>query len=168
MYPLEDWLTLPRGYRFGDPTFYNTKHVGVDILIDENTPIYAHMPGEVVVARGRQGGLTIHFTTSHGVFRYMHLNKFGKAGKVEVGEVIGYTGNTGEFTTGPHLHSDYTKDGEFTDVEEYFVNFHKMEKWEEKALKWAKENKVIEYPDQAPFTPKQTAWLAEVFRKKKA
>ena len=37
---------------------------------------------------------------------YAHLNRIDvKAGdKIKVGQTIGQTGNTGEMTTGPHLH----------------------------------------------------------------
>ena len=38
---------------------------------------------------------------------------------VETGEIIAFTGNTGELTTGPHLHFELWFQGEAVDPESY-------------------------------------------------
>jgi murein DD-endopeptidase MepM/ murein hydrolase activator NlpD len=134
MYPLKEWQTLPRGYKHGDDTFYGSKHLGVDIIVDEGTPVYAHMNGTVATSNGKQGGFTAHFLTSDGTFRYMHLSEFGKKGQVNKGDIIGYTGNTGELTTAPHLHADQNVNDEYVDIEEYFLSINKMYTGQE--LEW--------------------------------
>lgn len=84
-------------------------HHGVDFRARTGTPIYATGDGEVTQAR-RWGTYGNFLEIDHGFgfeTRYGHLSKYAegiKSGaKVERGEIIGYTGDTG-VTTGPHLH----------------------------------------------------------------
>ena len=94
-------------------------HEGIDIRAAEGTPIYAIADGIVMKAapdsKGVEngGGHMIFVDFGDGVEgRYMHLSSYGvKAGdKVKAGQVIGFTGNTGDSST-PHLHFEYLIDG---------------------------------------------------------
>lgn len=94
-------------------------HEGIDIRAAEGTPIYAIADGIVIKAapdsKGVEngGGHMIFVDFGDGVEgRYMHLSSYGvKAGdKVKAGQVIGFTGNTGDSST-PHLHFEYLIDG---------------------------------------------------------
>ena len=106
-YPLSNWNTTRKGYRFGSKTFYSSFHLGVDHITRAGTKIYAPTNGYVKTLYGKQGGNTIHFTNER-LIRFMHLSKFGKKGRVKEGDVIGYVGNTG-LSTGSHLHTDVSK-----------------------------------------------------------
>lgn len=90
-------------------------HEGIDIRAKEGTPIFAIADGIVTKAapdsKGVEngGGHMIFINFGDGVEgRYMHLEAYGvKLGdKVKAGQVIGFTGNTGDSTT-PHLHFEY-------------------------------------------------------------
>lgn len=106
-YPLQNWNGLRRGYVFGQKTYYNNFHLGVDLICPSGTPIYAPTNGYAKGVYGKQGGNTIHFTNER-LIRFMHLSGFGKTGYVKEGEIIGYTGNTGMSST-PHVHIDVSK-----------------------------------------------------------
>ena len=40
---------------------------------------------------------------------------------VQAGEAIALVGNSGQLTTGPHLHFEYSVEGKFKDPTEYFA-----------------------------------------------
>lgn len=91
------------------------EHEGIDIRVDEGTPIFAIADGVITKAapdsKGVEngGGKMIFLDCGNGVEgRYMHLSMYGvKAGDyVKAGQVIGFSGNTGDSTT-PHLHFEY-------------------------------------------------------------
>ncbi len=90
-------------------------HQGIDVRAVENTPVFAIADGVVTKAapdsKGVEqgGGHMIFVDYGNGVeARYMHLNAYGvRAGDcVRAGDVIGFTGNTGDSST-PHLHFEY-------------------------------------------------------------
>lgn len=94
-------------------------HEGVDIRAAEGTPIFAIEDGIIIKAApdskgvNAGGGHMIIASFENGVEgRYMHLSSYGvKAGdRVRAGQVIGFTGNSGESTT-PHLHFEYRVNG---------------------------------------------------------
>ncbi|MBV67902.1 MAG: peptidase M23 [Candidatus Marinimicrobia bacterium] len=99
------------------------KHYGVDIAMPENSPVHSISEGIVVFSE---------WTTETGyVIIVEHLNGLTSIYKhnasiiklqgdtVETGEIIGFTGNTGELTTGPHLHFELWFQGEPVDPESY-------------------------------------------------
>lgn len=101
------------GYTFGEWTFYNSRHLGVDYKASTGTPLFAPFNGVVTwEGYGTQGGNTIHFKPDNQniVIRFMHLLEF-KVGQVRVseGELIALCGNTGSASTGSHLHLDISK-----------------------------------------------------------
>lgn len=94
-------------------------HAGIDIRAAEGTPIYAAADGVVTKAapdsKGveKGGGHMIFVDFGMGAEgRYMHLSRYGVqvGDKVKAGQVIGFTGNTGDSTT-PHLHFEYLING---------------------------------------------------------
>ena len=94
-------------------------HAGIDIRAAEGTPIYAAADGVVTKAapdsKGveKGGGHMIFVDFGMGAEgRYMHLSRYGvRVGdQVKAGQVIGFTGNTGDSTT-PHLHFEYLING---------------------------------------------------------
>ena len=106
----KDYITSWFGYRtdpFGGG--YTTYHSGVDIGAACNTPIFAVLPGTVVIsADGWNGGCGNYTVIYHGgnlYTEYMHQNaRAVSVGQtVDQGEVIGYVGTTGS-STGYHLH----------------------------------------------------------------
>lgn len=100
----------PIGYRYGDDTFYGTKHLGEDILCPTGTKIYAPFDGEITTATfGADGGYTTIFYSPERNLsvRFLHLSKqLAMSGsKVKEGDLIALSGNTGLSTT-PHIHYD--------------------------------------------------------------
>jgi murein DD-endopeptidase MepM/ murein hydrolase activator NlpD len=96
-----------------NPAFYNTigltGHNGWDFGIKIGTPVYACHDGVVFLAAVMSdGALQVEIDTIDGNYRtfYAHLSemKVNNGQKVKKGELIGLSGNTGRYTTGPHLH----------------------------------------------------------------
>lgn len=88
-------------------------HNGVDFGLNSGTPVYAPLSGKVVALgsmtkNGRWYGYGRWIAIDHGnglTTLYGHLSKqeVKKGEKVDAGERIGLSGNTG-YSTGPHLH----------------------------------------------------------------
>lgn len=104
-----------RSYNGGPATEY---HAGLDLGIDEGTPIVAANSGRVVFA----GALTVRgncVIIDHGwglYSGYYHMSAIqAEAGQqVSQGEVIGLVGSTG-MSTGPHLHWSVWLNGDAID-----------------------------------------------------
>lgn len=90
-------------------------HNGIDIITDVGTNVYAPGAGIVDFIGNRSGfGLTLEIDHGFGYRTiYAHLSsvkvKLGQ--KVNRGEIIAKTGNSGFLTTGPHLHYEVRHDG---------------------------------------------------------
>jgi murein DD-endopeptidase MepM/ murein hydrolase activator NlpD len=99
------------------------KHFGVDIVGHENEPVKATMDGTVILATwSSETGHTITIQhNNHIVSVYKHnsmlLKKVGNA--VKAGEPIAIIGNSGEHTTGPHLHFELWYNGKAIDPQDY-------------------------------------------------
>jgi murein DD-endopeptidase MepM/ murein hydrolase activator NlpD len=111
-------LTSPFGMRTHPVTGIRKFHAGQDIGAEQGTPILAS-DGGVVVSAQPMGGYGNFIIIEHdGGYRtrYGHLSSYNvKAGQqVNQGDVIGTVGSTG-LSTGPHLHFEIQKDGEFVD-----------------------------------------------------
>jgi LysM repeat protein len=81
-------------------------HEGNDLFVGKGAPVLAPVSGTVEFTTGTIGGLSFRLVGSDGiVYIGTHMDKFGKDGKVQAGDVIGYVGNTGNASgTRPHLH----------------------------------------------------------------
>ncbi|MEN9741071.1 MAG: hypothetical protein RIR66_27 [Actinomycetota bacterium] len=90
-------------------------HTGLDFDVPIGTPVYAAASG-VVIEAGYEGSYGYRIVIENGdgfQTTYNHMSKlFVGVGAVTAGTNIGLTGSTGN-TTGPHLHFEVLKDGEF-------------------------------------------------------
>jgi murein DD-endopeptidase MepM/ murein hydrolase activator NlpD len=92
---------------FGAPRVGHT-HQGNDIGGNMNADIVAPFDGNAVASSDSLGGLTVRVYGKDGYVYNAHLNKYGKTGRVDAGEVIGYVGATGNAVgTSPHNHFEW-------------------------------------------------------------
>jgi murein DD-endopeptidase MepM/ murein hydrolase activator NlpD len=88
--------------------FKKEEHLGVDVVTDKNESIKACLSGTVLYAGyTRKDGYIIILDHGNGYSSiYKHARKaLKKTGdRVQLGDPIGIVGNTGENSTGPHLH----------------------------------------------------------------
>ncbi len=89
----------------GYPTSFNGgRHYGIDYGTPSGTVLTAPTSG-VVKAQSNHGGGTVGRLLSGKVAQYfLHLSDILKTGRVKQGEKFAKTGNSGAWTTGPHLH----------------------------------------------------------------
>lgn len=91
------------------------KHYAVDIVVAKDSPIKAAADGTVIFAEWTvETGFVVIIEHSEGLLSvYKHNASITKSqgDLVKAGEVIATAGNTGEFTTGPHLHFELWSDG---------------------------------------------------------
>ncbi|GAA4280219.1 M23 family metallopeptidase [Gaetbulibacter aestuarii] len=92
-----------------------TKHYAVDIAVAKDTPVKAVADGVVVFAGWTAStGYVIILEHSYGLISvYKHNSSLSKAqgDLVKSGEVIASAGDSGELSTGPHLHFELWNDG---------------------------------------------------------
>jgi murein DD-endopeptidase MepM/ murein hydrolase activator NlpD len=102
------------------------KHYAVDVAATTGTPIKAAADGTVVFASWSvETGYTMLIEHAYGLITvYKHAGSLLKEQNDQVlaGEVIASVGNTGELTTGPHLHFEIWSDGYPLDPTN-FINF---------------------------------------------
>ncbi|WP_159018798.1 M23 family metallopeptidase [Algibacter sp. L3A6] len=91
------------------------KHYAVDIVVAKDTPIKATADGIVIFAEWTAStGYVAIIEHSYGLISvYKHNASLTKAqgDLVKAGEVIATAGNTGDLSTGPHLHFELWNDG---------------------------------------------------------
>ena len=87
---------------------YVKQHYGVDIVLKERTPIKAVYDGIVLFSEWtlNYGYTVVIFHKNELISTYKHNEsvKVKTGDFVQTGEVIALSGNTGELTSGPHLH----------------------------------------------------------------
>jgi len=90
-------------------------HTGLDFRVKTGTPVVAAANGTIISASW-EGSYGYRIQIDHGsgyTSTYNHLSKIVySSGEVAAGQEIGRSGTSGN-TTGPHLHFEVTKDGEF-------------------------------------------------------
>ena len=95
------------------------KHFGIDITLPENSAVYSVSDGRVLFAEWTsETGFVIIIEHLNGLTSvYKHNSSLSKTqGEyVRRGEVIGFSGNTGELTSGPHLHFELWFEGDPVD-----------------------------------------------------
>lgn len=98
-----------------EPYNLKEKHYAVDIVVAKDTPIKAAADGVVIFAEWTATtGYVIIIEHSYGLISvYKHNASLTKSqgDLVKAGEVIATAGNTGELSTGPHLHFELWNDG---------------------------------------------------------
>lgn len=122
--PIEQlFFTTPLSGEISAAFMPDKKHYGVDILAPKNTAIKAAMDGYVVFSDWTQEtGLTIAIQHPNNVLTfYKHNSTLLKSvgSFVRAGEAVAIIGNTGELTTGPHLHFELWHKGVPVDPTEY-------------------------------------------------
>lgn len=114
-----DYMVVTQPFAFNLVDFYIKwglkGHNGIDFRGRIGDNVYAVFDGTVRYSAKNYGGGNMVTIVSdkevNGVFaqvRYMHLNKRNVevGAKVKAGDIIGFLGNTGQYTTGQHLHFD--------------------------------------------------------------
>tara|TARA_B000000565_G_C23718987_1_gene352691 strand:+ start:21 stop:875 length:855 start_codon:yes stop_codon:yes gene_type:complete len=86
----------------------SVKHYGVDIVLKEQTPVKAIADGIVLLSEWTiDSGHTVivyHRDQLTSVYKHNYLSKVKTGDYVKQGQVVALSGNTGELTSGPHLH----------------------------------------------------------------
>jgi murein DD-endopeptidase MepM/ murein hydrolase activator NlpD len=124
--PLKDiYITQPFGVNYAN--FYEKLglkgHNGIDYCANGGTELYACHDGVVrYCGTDSGGGVEIDIWNKDGRYKtiYYHLKNYiiKQDQEVKAGELIGYTDNTGQMTTGNHLHLGFKltdKDGNTID-----------------------------------------------------
>jgi len=101
--------TISEGYSVQD------KHYAIDIVVAKDTPVKATSDGTVILAEWTtQTGYVVIIEHGNGlisVYKHNASLTIEQGDLVKSGEVIAISGNTGELTTGPHLHFELWSDG---------------------------------------------------------
>ena len=102
-------------------------HMGIDFVIKTGTPVFAAANGYVIFADyTTKDGYMIILNHNNGYISvYKHCSVLLKRARETVlqGEVIALSGNTGEISTGPHLHFEIWKNGEPIDPKKVLINY---------------------------------------------
>ena len=102
---------------------YGIKHFGTDIAVPINSPVKSIAKGAVVLAEWTvQTGYVIVIEHAYGltsVYKHNDSGLISQGDLVESGQVIALSGNTGELTTGPHLHFELWREGIPVNPENY-------------------------------------------------
>ena len=110
------------------PFDLNKSHFAVDVAVEENTPIKNIADGTVVFSEWTaETGFVIIIKHNFGLLSiYKHNSSLNKkqGDLASAGEVIAMAGNTGEYTTGFHLHFELWMD-DYPMNPENFFNFSK-------------------------------------------
>ncbi|WP_435135584.1 M23 family metallopeptidase [Formosa sp. A9] len=108
-------LFPPVSGEISEPYSVKDKHYAVDVVVAKNTPIKATADGRVIFAEWTsETGFVIILEHSYGLISvYKHNASLTKeqGDLVKAGEVIATAGDSGELTTGPHLHFELWSDG---------------------------------------------------------
>ncbi len=99
------------------------KHFAVDIVAEKDAPVKAVANGTVIFSEWTADtGFVIIMEHEEGLLSvYKHNSSLNKeqGDLVKAGEVIASVGNTGEFTTGPHLHFELWNNGNPVNPSDY-------------------------------------------------
>ncbi len=113
--PIQGRYTLSARYGQRGGIWSAGWHTGLDFRVKSGTPVVAAANG-TIIASGWGGSYGYRIEVDHGngyTTAYNHLSKIEiSSGKVAAGQEIGKSGTSGN-ATGPHLHFEVTKDGEF-------------------------------------------------------
>ena len=108
-----------------NPHSPETGHYGVDIVSNAKDPILSVLDGTVIMAGWTlEAGYVIAVQHRNNIVsQYKHnsflLKKIGD--HVRAGEPLGIIGNTGEYTTGPHLHFELWQNGTPLNPTDYII-----------------------------------------------
>ncbi len=108
-------LFAPVKGTISEPFNSKTKHYAVDVVTIKDAPVKAVADGTVIFAEwtAQTGYVIILKHTNNLISVYKHNAVLTKeqGELVKAGQIIATVGNTGEYTTGPHLHFELWRDG---------------------------------------------------------
>src|SRR5690606_20713859 len=108
-------LFTPVKGAISEPYDSKTKHYAVDVVTAKDSPVKAVADGTVIFAEwtAATGYVIIlkHNNSLISVYKHNAMLTKEQGELVKAGEVIATVGNTGELTTGPHLHFELWRDG---------------------------------------------------------
>ena len=108
-------LFSPASGLISEPFNSEIKHFAVDVALAKDTPIKSVAIGTVVLAEWTSDtGYVVVIKHNHGLLSvYKHNSTIEKSQGdiVQAGEVIAFSGNSGELSTGYHLHFELWIDG---------------------------------------------------------
>lgn len=119
------YFIAPIRGEISSPFSLDKNHLGVDIVAPKNTAIRAAMDGYVFMADWTlETGNTIGIQHSNNIATFYKHNSvlLKKVGSfVRAGEAIAIIGNTGELSSGPHLHFELWSRGKAVDPTDYIA-----------------------------------------------
>ena len=102
------------------------KHYAIDIVARENEPVKSVADGAVIFSEwSSDTGYVIILEHEQGylsVYKHNESLNYVQGDMVKAGDIIGTIGNTGEYSTGYHLHFELWNDGYPLDPQD-FINF---------------------------------------------
>lgn len=105
---------------------YSEGHFGIDIVTETSSPVHAALAGTVINSSwSLETGYTLqiqHVGNTITVYKHNESLTKQQGDLVQAGEVIAFVGNTGEFSSGPHLHFELWHNGKPVNAEDY-INF---------------------------------------------
>ena len=100
---------------------YNENHFAIDIAADIGTPVKSILDGKIIFSEwSLETGYVVVIDHGENIISvYKHNSKTLKEQNdfVQAGEVIAYSGNQGNLSSGPHLHFELWKNGTPIDPE---------------------------------------------------
>ena len=112
--PINISLQTPVNGIISEKFSISDKHFGIDIVLKEETPIKCVADGIVIFSEWTiSSGYTVavyHKNKLMTIYKHNKLSKVSQGDFVKSGEVIALSGNTGELTSGPHLHFELWDD----------------------------------------------------------
>ena len=112
--PLNISLESPVSGFISEKFSITDKHYGIDIVLKEETPVKSVADGIVILSEWTiNSGYTVavyHKNKLMTVYKHNKSSKVSQGDFVQSGQIIALSGNTGELTTGPHLHFELWDD----------------------------------------------------------
>ena len=113
-YPINISLESPVSGFISEKFSITDKHYGIDIVLKEETPVKSVADGIVILSEWTiNSGYTVavyHKNKLMTVYKHNKSSKVSQGDFVQSGQIIALSGNTGELTTGPHLHFELWDD----------------------------------------------------------
>lgn len=101
------------------------EHFGIDIAAQTDAPVKATLDGKVISTGWTlETGFVIAIQHANNLVSfYKHNGRLLKktGASVKAGDVIAVVGNTGELSTGPHLHFELWRDGKSLNPQDYIL-----------------------------------------------
>jgi murein DD-endopeptidase MepM/ murein hydrolase activator NlpD len=101
----------------------HAEHPALDIACAVGTPVRAAHDGVASVIRSHTHGNTVVLVGNNGLeTSYSHLHSAQAPGTYKRGDLIGHCGNSGAWTTGPHLHFETNRPALLSNLDTSFYS----------------------------------------------